>query len=67
MAVKGKFRSGILIDSIDDVIDITLCAIKPPLATLTGAARDLVAGEIEHASGLITLLDTEKLAARVRI
>jgi purine-binding chemotaxis protein CheW len=65
MAVKGKFRSGILIDAIDDVMDIPVNAIKPPLATLHGAARDLVAGEIEHGGGLITLLDTEKLAARV--
>ena len=67
MAVKGNFRSGILIDSIDDVMDIPLHAIQPPLGTLTGVARDLVAGEIEHQGGLITLLDTEKLAARVRL
>lgn len=67
MVVRGGFRSGVLIDSIDDVMDIPVSAIKPPLTTLNGAARDLVAGEIEHDGLLIALLDTEKLAAKVRL
>lgn len=67
MLVKNFFRSGILIDSIEDVIDVPLKSIKSPLATLSGAIRELVAGEIEHESGLLILLDAEKLAARVRL
>lgn len=67
MVVKGNFRSGVLIDSIEDVMDVPVNAIKPPLATLSGAARDLVAGEIELSGNLIALLDTEKLAAKVRL
>lgn len=67
MAVHGEFRSGVIIDSIEDVVDIPLSAIKPPLATLNGAARDLVAGEIEHASGMATLLDIGKLAAKISL
>ena len=43
MAVRGDFHSGIMIDSIEDVVDIPLSTIHPPLATLNGAARDLVA------------------------
>ncbi|NVN93319.1 MAG: purine-binding chemotaxis protein CheW [Desulfuromonadales bacterium] len=65
MAIQGEFRSGILVDSIEDVVDIPLNSIKPPLATLGGVARDLVAGEFDHARGVITLLDVEKLAARL--
>jgi purine-binding chemotaxis protein CheW len=65
MAVRGDFRSGILVDSIEDVVDIPLNDIKPPLATLGGVARDLVAGEIDHTRGIITLLNIEKLAARL--
>lgn len=67
MVVRGGFRSGVLIDSIDDVMDLPVNAVKPPLSTLSGAARDLVAGEIEHDGMMITLLDTEKLAAKVRL
>jgi purine-binding chemotaxis protein CheW len=67
MAVYEGFRSGVLIDSIDDVMDVPVSSIKPPLTTLNGTARDLVTGEIEYKGELITLLDIEKLAAKVRL
>lgn len=67
MVSHNFFRSGVLIDSIEDVIDIPVSSIKPPLTTLNGSARDLVAGEIEHDGCLLILLDTEKLAAKVRL
>ncbi len=65
MAVRGGFHSGIMIDSIEDVIDIPLSMIHPPLTTLNGAVRDLVIGEIENAGAVITLLDIEKLSAKI--
>ena len=67
MAVQGNFRSGVLIDSIDDVVDIPLSTIHPPLATLNGAARDLVIGEIEYGGTTISLLDIGKLAALIAL
>ena len=67
MAVRGDFRSGVMIDAIEDVVDIPQSAIKPPLATLNGEARDLVLGEIDYGGGLVTLLDIGKLAARISL
>lgn len=67
MAVRGDFHSGIMIDSIEDVVDIPLSTIYPPLATLNGAARDLVIGEIEYGGKTISLLDVGKLAARIAL
>ncbi|HXE96425.1 MAG TPA: chemotaxis protein CheW [Dongiaceae bacterium] len=67
MAVRGDFHSGILIDSIEDVVDIPLSTILPPLATLNGAARDLVIGEIEYGGETISLLDIGKLAALIAL
>lgn len=67
MAVHGDFHSGVMIDSIENVADIPLSTILPPLATLNGAARDLVIGEIEYAGHMITLLDIGKLAAKISI
>lgn len=67
MVVRDDFRSGVLVDAIVDVMDILLSEIKPPLATLQGTARELVCGEFEYESKLVTLLDTEKLAAKIRI
>jgi purine-binding chemotaxis protein CheW len=67
MAVQGDFHSGVMIDAIKDVVDIPLSSIHPPLATLGGAARDLVIGEIEYGDETITLLDIGKLAALVTL
>jgi len=67
MAVRDDFRSGVMIDSIEDVVDIPVSAIKAPLATLNGAARDLVLGELEHGGGLVALLDIGKLGAKISL
>lgn len=67
IAVRGDFHSGVMIDSIEEVVDIPLSTILPPLATLNGAARDLVIGEIEYGSETISLLDVGKLAALVAL
>jgi chemotaxis signal transduction protein len=44
-----------------------LSSIRPPIATLQGAARDLVIGEITYDRKTITLLDVGKLMALVKI
>jgi purine-binding chemotaxis protein CheW len=67
MAVRGDFRSGVMIDSIEDVVDIPLSKILPPLSTLNGSARDLVIGEIEYGGKTISLLDIDKLAALIAL
>lgn len=67
MAVRGDFHSGVLIDSIEDVVDVPVSSIHPPLATLSGAARDLVTGEIDYGGTMVTLLDIEKLAAKISL
>ncbi len=68
MAVRGQFKSGIIIDSVEDVADLPVSRVKPPLETLAGAARELAAGEIELEDGrTATLLDIEKLAAKVTL
>lgn len=67
MAVWGDFRSGIMIDSIEDVVDIPVSSVEPPLSTLGGAARDLVAGEIRYDGETVTLLDIGKLAAKITL
>ncbi len=67
MAIHGDFHSGVMIDSVEDVVDIPLSRIHPPLATLNGAARDLVVGEIEYQDTMVALLDIGKLAAKISL
>ena len=67
MAVCGDFHSGLIIEAIEDVVDIPLSLIHPPLSTLNGAARDLVIGEIEYGGNTISLLDIGKLASLITL
>lgn len=67
MVVRDDFRSGVLVDAIIDVLDILTNEITPPLATLQGAARELVCGEFQYENTPVTLLDAEKLAAKIRL
>lgn len=67
LAVRDDFHSGVMIDSIEDVVDIPISAIESPLSTLGGAARDLVSGEIRYGGETVTLLDIAKLAARITL
>lgn len=67
MAVRDDFHSGVMIDSIKDVVDIPLTAIHPPLSTLDGAVRDLVIGTIDYGSETISLLDIGKLPDKISL
>lgn len=67
MAVRDDFRTGVMIDSIQDVVDIPRSAIHPPLATLDGAARDLVVGSVDYGGATVSLLDVGKLAAKISL
>lgn len=67
MAVREEFRSAVMIDSIEDVVDIPVGSISPPLATLSGAARDLVCGETEFDGKTVTLLDLGKLSSVISL
>lgn len=63
----GEIRFGVKVDNIDDVIDIPLSAIEPPLPTLNETAGALVWGEIRLGEETVTLLGMEKLCGLVQL
>ncbi len=67
IAVADDFISGILVDVVEDVVDIPASGIKPVIAGLPDAVRELVAGEFEHGGETVVLLDLAKLAAKVTV
>ncbi|OIQ70250.1 chemotaxis protein CheW [mine drainage metagenome] len=67
MTVHGEFRSGIMVDAIEDVVDIPERTIQPPLSTLNGTVCELVIGNIERAGINISLLDIGKLATLITL
>jgi purine-binding chemotaxis protein CheW len=67
MAVAEGFRSAIMVDAVEDVVDIPVGSIHPPLITLGEGVRDLVASQIQLGDSLVPLLDLDKLRARVTL
>jgi purine-binding chemotaxis protein CheW len=67
MAVQGEFRSGVMIDAIEDVVDVPVSALGPPLTTLEGAARELVTGTLTLGAGTVSLVDVGRLPAKVTL
>lgn len=66
MTERNGVRSGMLVDAVVDVVDLPQSAVKPPLATLGEAVRDLVAGETDHRGGSVVLLDVGRILDRMQ-
>lgn len=54
-------RSGILVDSVLDVVDVPVSHILPPPPTLPEHLRGLVTGALEQNGSTVTLLDMESV------
>ncbi|MDP2646412.1 MAG: chemotaxis protein CheW [Desulfobacterales bacterium] len=67
LAVAGGIRSGILVDSIEEVLDIPDSSVKPPLDTLPKSIREFVAGEFTHKDKLVTILDIGKIFGKITL
>lgn len=65
MVQNGIFRTGVIVDSIEDVLDVPVSTIEPPLSTLSGVLRDLVSGSVEFEWKSVAIIDVEKIAARM--
>lgn len=66
IAEKAGVRSGMLVDSVLDVVDVPPSAIKPPLATLDAASREVVAGEMTYQGRSVVLLDVGRVFDSLR-
>lgn len=64
---KAGLRSGILLDAVLDVMDVPLASVKPPLSTLDGAVKELVAGEVTYNSRNVVMLDAGRLFEKLAI
>ncbi|MBI4691592.1 MAG: purine-binding chemotaxis protein CheW [Nitrospirae bacterium] len=64
MAEKDGIRSGILVESIEDVFDVPVSSIKPPLSTLDKAIKEFVTGEMIYKNKNVTFLDVGRIFAK---
>ena len=64
LACGGAIRSGVLIDTVEDVADVPQSAILPAPATLGGDVRNYVAGQLVFGGRNVVLLDLGRIFAR---
>ncbi len=67
IAVKDGVRSGIMVDSIEDVLDVPVSGIKPPLSTLDSFKKECVTGELIFKGKNVTILDTGKIFGKLAV
>jgi purine-binding chemotaxis protein CheW len=65
LADTDGVRSGILVDSIEEVLDIPASAVKPPLDTLSKTIKEFVAGEFINNNKHVTILDVGKIFRKI--
>jgi purine-binding chemotaxis protein CheW len=61
MTEKAGVRSGMLVDSVIDVVDLPQSSLKSPLATLDDTTRELVTGETIYQGRSVVLLDLGRI------
>lgn len=61
IAETEGLRSGILVDSVLDVIDVPKSSIQPPLSTLSKSLKEFVAGETTYKNKNTILINVGKI------
>ncbi|NTV15187.1 MAG: purine-binding chemotaxis protein CheW [Desulfobulbaceae bacterium] len=64
LAEADEVRSGILVEKVEDVIDVPVDSIKPPLATINGPIALYLTGETEYRGRNVLVLDLPKMFKR---
>jgi purine-binding chemotaxis protein CheW len=64
---KNDIRSGILLDSVSDVVDVPVKSIHPPLSILHQHVKDFVIGETSYNDRIVILLDVGKIFEKMML
>ena len=65
LAVTDEAQTGILVDTVEDVVDLPARGIYAPLHTMEAARREYVAGETEYRGRNVVILDLASLFGRM--
>ena len=65
IAEKNGVRSGVLVDSVVDVVEVPEESIKPAISTLTEEIRFFVVGETNYKEHNVVLLDIGKVFEKI--
>jgi len=66
LAEKDGIKTGIFVDSVEDMVDVPISMLKPPLSSLSKNVAPFVSGGIEHKGGEAAILDMRKIVAKLK-
>ncbi len=67
IAEKEEIRSGILVDSVVDVIDLPQSSIKPSISTIRKSVKEFIIGQTSYKNKNVTLLDIGKIFQKIQV
>ena len=67
IAAGDEIRSGVLVESVEDVLDIPVNSIKPPLPTLGQSIKGFIAGEFIYSNKTVTLLSVRRIFEKISV
>ncbi len=67
IAETVDIRSGIVVDSVEDVIDVRIGAINPTISTIDQSVKEFVEGEFQYKNSLVTVFNIERIFSRIDI
>jgi len=65
IATSEGIRSGILVDSVEDVTDVPASSIQPPIATFDKSIKEFVVGVTDYHGGSVTVLGVGKVLGKL--
>lgn len=65
IADKNSIRSAILVDSVEDVINVSANSVKPPISTLDKSIQEFVIGETIYNKKNVTVFDIGKIFGKL--
>jgi purine-binding chemotaxis protein CheW len=67
LAAGSSIRSGVLIDTVEDVVDVPGSSILPAPRNLDRGSGEFVAGQLDRQGRSVTLLDPDRILARASV
>ena len=65
IAAKNGIRSGILVDSVEDVLVLSLSTINPPISTIDKSIKSFVIGETAYRDKSVTVFDVGNIFQKI--
>lgn len=66
IASNGAVRSGILVDSVEDVADVPAGSIQPPIATFDKSIKEFVVGVTDQGGRNVAILGIKNILGKLR-